>query len=90
MAKLWCQRPDPSFLLVLSTLGPIAAFEGLLSLHGHELDMWGDMVVAVEDLSTVSFTLVHSSTTSASSQKSRGPNSSDRYVNATFLTDVIV
>ncbi|XP_034254490.1 inositol polyphosphate-4-phosphatase type I A isoform X2 [Thrips palmi] len=85
MAKLWCQRPDPSFLLVLATFGPIAAFEGLLSLHGHELDMWGDMVVAVEDLSTVTFTLVHSSSTSPSSlssssnsRKNRGPNSSDR------------
>lgn len=78
LAKLWCQRPDPSFLLVLSTLGPIAAFEGLLSLHGHELDMWGDMVVAVEDLSTVTFTLVHSSSTSSNSLKHRGPHSSDR------------
>lgn len=79
MAKLWCQRPDPSFLLVLSTFGPIAAFEGLLSLHGHELDMWGDMVVAVEDLSTVTFTLVHSSS-SSNSRKNRGPSSSDRYL----------
>lgn len=79
MAKLWCQRPDPSFLFVLSTLGPLAEFEGLLSLHGHELDMWGDMVVAVEDLSTVTFTLVHSSSTSSNSNKNRGPNSSDRY-----------
>lgn len=78
MAKLWCQRPDPSFLMVLSTLGPLASFEGLLSLHGHELDMWGDMVVAVEDLSTVTFTLVHPSSTSSSSQRNRGRNSSER------------
>ncbi|KAJ1524750.1 hypothetical protein ONE63_009629 [Megalurothrips usitatus] len=78
MAKLWCQRPDPSFLLVLSTLGPVVSFEGLLSLHGQELDMWGDMVVAVEDLSTVTFTLVHSSSTSSNTQKSRVPNSTDR------------
>lgn len=90
MGKLWCQRPDPSFLLVLSTFGPIAAFEGLLSLHGHELDMWGDMVVAVEDLSTVTFTLVHSTSTSSSSsssnsRKNRGPSSTDRYIRTLHL-----
>jgi inositol polyphosphate-4-phosphatase len=58
MAKLWCQKPDPMFLHILMTIGPLAEFEGLLSYYGDEIDMWGDMVVAVEDLSTVNFTLV--------------------------------
>uniref|UniRef100_A0A1B6ECE3 phosphatidylinositol-3,4-bisphosphate 4-phosphatase n=1 Tax=Clastoptera arizonana TaxID=38151 RepID=A0A1B6ECE3_9HEMI len=55
MAKLWCQKPDPTFLLILSTVGPIASFEALLSYYSDEIDMWGDMVVAVEDLRTVNF-----------------------------------
>ncbi|KAK0077637.1 hypothetical protein PV325_003652 [Microctonus aethiopoides] len=57
MAKLWCQRPDPIFLLILTTLGPIVSFEALLSYYGNEIDMWGDMTVAVEDMHTVTFTL---------------------------------
>jgi inositol polyphosphate-4-phosphatase len=57
MAKLWCQKPDPTFLMVLTTLGPLVSFEGLLSYYGDEIDMWGDMAVAVEDLLTVTFTL---------------------------------
>ncbi|XP_053624028.1 inositol polyphosphate-4-phosphatase type I A-like [Plodia interpunctella] len=40
-----------------SGLGPLCGFEGLLSLHARERAMWGDMVVAVEDLQTVVFTL---------------------------------
>ncbi|XP_076171479.1 inositol polyphosphate-4-phosphatase type I A isoform X2 [Ptiloglossa arizonensis] len=58
MVKLWCQRPDPIFLLILTTLGPLVSFEGLLSYYGDEIDMWGDMAVAVEDMHTVTFTLV--------------------------------
>jgi inositol polyphosphate-4-phosphatase len=54
VARLWCARPDPAFLLVLSTLGPLVEFEGMLSYYGDEIAMWGDMVVAVEDLCTVS------------------------------------
>jgi inositol polyphosphate-4-phosphatase len=57
MAKLWCQKPDPTFLMVLTSLGPLVSFEGLLSYYGDEIDMWGDMAVAVEDLLTVTFTL---------------------------------
>lgn len=57
MVRLWCHKPDPIFLMGLSTLGPLACFEGLLSYHGDEIDMWGDMSVAVEDLRTVLFTL---------------------------------
>lgn len=57
MVRLWCYKPDPVFLTGLSLLGPLACFEGLLSYHGDEIDMWGDMSVAVEDLRTVLFTL---------------------------------
>ncbi|KAL0280261.1 UNVERIFIED_CONTAM: hypothetical protein PYX00_001605 [Menopon gallinae] len=57
MTKLWCQKPDPAFLLILCSLGPLASFESLLSYHGDEIDMWGDMTVAVEDLATVKFVL---------------------------------
>lgn len=61
MAKLWCQKADTTFLHILTTVGPIAYFEGLLSYYGDEIDMWGDMAVAIEDLKTVTFTLTHSS-----------------------------
>lgn len=57
MAKLWCQKPDPTFLLILSSVGPLVSFEGLLSYYGDEIDMWGDMAIAVEDLRTVTFTI---------------------------------
>lgn len=61
MAKLWGTNITEQFIQVLSTLGPLAYFEGLLSLYGSETDMWGDMCVAIEDLCAVSFTLVRSS-----------------------------
>lgn len=57
MARLWCHKPDPAFITCLSTLGPLVCFECLLSYHGDEIDMWGDISVAVEDLRTVMFTL---------------------------------
>ncbi|XP_044733938.1 inositol polyphosphate-4-phosphatase type I A isoform X2 [Chrysoperla carnea] len=60
MARLWCQKPDPAFIVSLTALGPLACFEGLLSYYGDEIDMYGDMSVAVEDLRTVTFTLTHS------------------------------
>lgn len=60
MAKLWGTNVSASYLAVLCTLGPLASFEGLLSLYGNETDMWGDMCVAVEDLSSVRFSLVRS------------------------------
>ncbi|XP_040173321.1 inositol polyphosphate-4-phosphatase type I A isoform X2 [Anopheles arabiensis] len=60
MAKLWGQNVTENFISVLVHLGPLAYFEGLLSLYGNETDMWGDMSVAVEDLATVGFTLVRS------------------------------
>lgn len=58
MAKLWGTNVSAAYLAVLCALGPVAYFEGLLSLYGSETDMWGDMCVAVEDLSSVRFTLV--------------------------------
>ncbi|XP_050541345.1 inositol polyphosphate-4-phosphatase type I A isoform X2 [Daktulosphaira vitifoliae] len=58
MAKLWCQKPDPEFLFLLSSIGCLASFECLLSYYGNEIDMWGDMAVAVEDLATVNFSLM--------------------------------
>uniref|UniRef100_A0AAG5DV14 phosphatidylinositol-3,4-bisphosphate 4-phosphatase n=1 Tax=Anopheles atroparvus TaxID=41427 RepID=A0AAG5DV14_ANOAO len=60
MAKLWGQNVTENFIGLLVHLGPLACFEGLLSLYGNETDMWGDMSVAVEDLATVGFTLVRS------------------------------
>lgn len=62
LAKLWCQKSDPVFLYILMNVGLLVEFEGLLSYYGDEIDMWGDMVVAVEDLSTVTFTLVPTKT----------------------------
>ncbi|XP_026822038.1 type I inositol 3,4-bisphosphate 4-phosphatase isoform X3 [Rhopalosiphum maidis] len=58
MARLWCQKPEPEFLYVLSSIGCLASFECLLSYYGNEIDMWGDMAVAIEDLATVNFTLL--------------------------------
>ncbi|XP_014278219.1 inositol polyphosphate-4-phosphatase type I A isoform X4 [Halyomorpha halys] len=75
MARLWCQKADTMFLHVLTTVGPLAYFEGLLSYYGDEIDMWGDMAVAIEDLKTVTFTLVHSSPNS-----NRGGSYSPRVV----------
>uniref|UniRef100_A0A6M2DE89 phosphatidylinositol-3,4-bisphosphate 4-phosphatase n=1 Tax=Xenopsylla cheopis TaxID=163159 RepID=A0A6M2DE89_XENCH len=56
-ARVWGGPIDNDFMLVLSTIGAFASFEGLLTLHGSELDMWGDMIVAIEDLTTVTFRL---------------------------------
>ncbi|RVE52200.1 hypothetical protein evm_003119 [Chilo suppressalis] len=53
-----CSTPGDVIVKLLSSgLGPLCAFEGLLSLYSTEKAMWGDMVVAVEDLQTVFFTL---------------------------------
>ena len=38
--------------------GPLVCFEGLLSLYGHEVKMVNDMIVAIEDLRSVEFTLI--------------------------------
>ncbi|XP_066249829.1 inositol polyphosphate-4-phosphatase type I A isoform X1 [Euwallacea similis] len=60
MTRLWCHKPEPAYVTTLSQLGPLAHFEGLLSYYGNEIDMWGDMSVAIEDLRTVLFVLVRS------------------------------
>lgn len=58
MTRLWCHKPDPAFIVILSKLGVLASFECLLSYYGNEIDFWGDMSIAVEDLKTVMFVLV--------------------------------
>lgn len=58
MTRLWCRKADPLFVTVLAHLGPLAEFECLLTCHGNNEGMLGDMVVAVEDLGTVEFVLV--------------------------------
>uniref|UniRef100_A0A1A9W218 phosphatidylinositol-3,4-bisphosphate 4-phosphatase n=1 Tax=Glossina brevipalpis TaxID=37001 RepID=A0A1A9W218_9MUSC len=60
MAKLWGTEITENFIRILCDLGPLAYFEGLLSLYGSETDMWGDMCIAIEDLLAVNFTLVRS------------------------------
>ena len=58
VSRLWCRPPDPLFLSVLSSLGPVVCFEGLLSMHGEDVTTFNDMIVAIEDLRAVEFTLV--------------------------------
>lgn len=60
MAKLWGTTITEKYIQILCTVGPLAYFEGLLSLYGSETDMWGDMCVAIEDLCAVNFSLVRS------------------------------
>lgn len=49
---------DKLFIETLCGVGPLAYFEGFLSLYGAEFDFWSDMNVAIEDLSAVNFSLV--------------------------------
>lgn len=58
MLRLWGSELDAAYLALLRELGPVAYFEGLLSLYGAETDMWSDMCIAIEDLSSVNFTLM--------------------------------
>ena len=58
MSRLWSHPPDPVFLSVLTQIGPLAYFEGLLSMHGEDVTIFNDMIVAIEDLRAVEFTLV--------------------------------
>ena len=39
-------------------VGPLASFEGLLSMYGKNFSMFNDMIVAVEDLRNVEFSVV--------------------------------
>ena len=55
MSRLWSHPPDPVFLSVLSQIGPLVYFEGLLSMHGEDVTIFNDMIVAIEDLRAVEF-----------------------------------
>ena len=46
------------FLSLCARLGPLASFESLLSMHGEDVSIFNDMLVAVEDLRGVEFTLI--------------------------------
>lgn len=61
MGRLWCRKPDPCFLYVLTKLGPLVSFHSFLTYYSHEAEMFNDMIVAVEDLRTVEFVMVMSS-----------------------------
>ena len=58
MSRLWCHPPCPVFLSVLTQIGPLVCFEGLLSMHGEDVTIYNDMIVAIEDLRSVEFTLI--------------------------------
>ncbi|XP_070506535.1 inositol polyphosphate-4-phosphatase type I A isoform X2 [Chironomus tepperi] len=58
MAKFWGTNITEHYVNIICALGPLVYFEGYLSLYGSEADFWSDMNVAIEDLSTVNFTLV--------------------------------
>ena len=58
MSRLWCHPPDPVFLSVLTQIGPLVCYEGLLSMHGEDVTIYNDMIVAIEDLRAVEFSLV--------------------------------
>ena len=76
MAKLWCAKPDQNFLTILGSIGPLVAFEGLLSLHGEDVAIFNDMIVAVEDLRSVEFCLIL--VDKRSKVKLRNKNGSDK------------
>ena len=46
------------FFQVCTKLGPLVAFESILSVHGDEVSMLNDMIVVVEDLRNVEFNLI--------------------------------
>lgn len=56
--RLWCVQPDPHFLSICFSLGPLVSFESLLSLYGEDVAIFNDMIVAVEDLRNVEFSLI--------------------------------
>eukprot|EP00095_Tigriopus_kingsejongensis_P011180 maker-scaffold456_size166325-snap-gene-0.28 protein:Tk11180 transcript:maker-scaffold456_size166325-snap-gene-0.28-mRNA-1 annotation:"type i inositol- -bisphosphate 4-phosphatase-like" len=58
MARFWTMEQDPRFLHTCSHIGPLVAFESLLSMHGEDMAMFNDMLVAIEDLRNVEFTLI--------------------------------
>ncbi len=58
MAKFWASAPDPAFVAVCTQLGPLACFESLLSMNGEDVTIFNDMIVAIEDLRNVEFSLI--------------------------------
>ena len=46
------------YFQVCTKLGPLVAFESILSVHGDEVSMLNDMIVVVEDLRNVEFNLI--------------------------------
>lgn len=58
IARINCNPIEPEFLVALSHIGVALGIEGLLTPYRTEAGMWSDMVVAIEDLSAVSFLLV--------------------------------
>jgi hypothetical protein len=46
------------YFQVCTKLGPLVAFESILSVHGDEISMLNDMIVVVEDLRNVEFNLI--------------------------------
>ena len=61
MTKFWtCEDPleSENFLKICTDIGPLVAFESLLSIHGDESMMFNDMIVVVEDLRNVEFNLI--------------------------------
>ncbi|KAG5684624.1 hypothetical protein PVAND_013846 [Polypedilum vanderplanki] len=62
MAKFWGTNISEHYINVICALGPLVYFEGYLSFYGSEWDFWSDMNIAIEDLSTVNFTLVRHNT----------------------------
>ncbi|XP_064608601.1 inositol polyphosphate-4-phosphatase type I A-like isoform X2 [Liolophura sinensis] len=61
LTKLRHSITDEQFLRQLWKVGVLAEFEGLLSCHGDEIGMIEDMMVAVQDLSSISFRLEETS-----------------------------
>ncbi|XP_069878223.1 inositol polyphosphate 4-phosphatase type II isoform X2 [Dipodomys merriami] len=61
--KLYTSWHDPDFLRLLSTVGLVVQYEGLLSTHSDELGMLEDMAVGISDLKKVAFKIIegHSS-----------------------------
>jgi len=61
MAMIRSSVHDESFLRQLFQIGILMEFESLLSCHGDEVWMLEDMSVGINDLSTVSFKIMRSS-----------------------------
>ena len=72
MSRLWCHPPCQVFLSILTQIGPLVCFEGLLSMHGEDVTIYNDMIVAIEDLRTVEFTLILVETKNGGEHSSQG------------------